>query len=193
MAVAMVTRGPGYSRSPCQPVYPLPSGTTALRERPLRRVIAQPESFVQPPQGSRRPPVPVPEELHQRGHEQRPDQAGVDQHRQRRPDAVLLDEDDLRGREGADRNREEQRGGGHDPSRPLETGGYSLRALDSRVMRLLDPGEQEDAVVGRETEDDREQQDRHRLLERSLAAVIQQALQPAVLEDEDQDPEGGAQ
>jgi hypothetical protein len=40
-------------------------------------------------------------------------------------------------------------------------------------VRLLDPGEQEDPVVGREPEDDGEQQDRHRLLERPLAAVVE--------------------
>ena len=52
------------------------------------------------------------------------------------------------------------------------------------VVRLLDPREQEDAVVGREPEGDREQQHGLRQLERALAPVVEQPLEPAVLEDE---------
>jgi hypothetical protein len=62
------------------------------------------------------------------GHQQRADDGRVDQHRQRRADAVLLDEDDLRGGEGADRDREEQRGRGDDApgrSRPMRTASES--------------------------------------------------------------------
>ena len=46
-------------------------------------------------EGPRRPPIPFPEQLHQRGHEERADDRRVDEDRERRPDPVLLDEDDL--------------------------------------------------------------------------------------------------
>ena len=75
-------------------------------------------------------------------------------------------------------------------SSPIATDSESLGAA---VARLLDPREQEDGVVGREAEGDGEEQDRHRLLERSLARVVEQALEAAVLEDEHQDAEHGAQ
>ena len=89
---------------------------------------------------------------------------GVDQHGDRGADAELLDEDDLRGREGADRDAEEQRRGGDDAARsargPIATASRSDGAV---VARLLDPRQQEDAVVGGEAEGDGEQQDRLRL------------------------------
>ena len=75
-------------------------------------------------------------------------------------------------------------------SSPIATASESRGAA---VARLLDPREQEDAVVGGEAEGDREQQDRHRLLERALARVVEQALEAAVLEDQHEDPEDGAQ
>ncbi len=97
-----------------------------------------------------------------------------------------------RGREGADRDREQQRRGGDDPAGPLEPDRDALGVARPGVARLLDPREQEDPVVGGEAERDREQQDRHRLFERALAAVVEQALEAAVLEDEDEEPEDGA-
>src|SRR5262249_19861654 len=64
----------------------------------LWAAVTEPEAGVQASQRFRRPPVPVAEQLHQRRHQQGANQAGVDQHRQGRADAVLLDEADLRGR-----------------------------------------------------------------------------------------------
>ena len=56
-----------------------------------------------------------------------------------------------------------------DPARPLEPERDRLAVRQARVVRLPDPREQEDAVVGREPEGDREQQHRLRELERALA------------------------
>ena len=58
-------------------------------------------------------------------------------------------------------------------------------------MRLLDPREQEDRVVGGKPECDREEQHRLGQLERALAAVVEEALEPAVLEDQHEQAEGG--
>ena len=61
------------------------------------------------------------------------------------------------------------------------------------VVRLLDAREQEHAVVGREPERDREQQHRLGRLERALAREAEQALEVAVLEDQHEQAERGAQ
>jgi hypothetical protein len=58
--------------------------------------------------------------------------------------------------------------------------------------RLLDPCEQEDAIVGRESEDGCEQQQQLRRLEAALALVAEDAFEPSVLEDHDEHPEHGA-
>ena len=58
-------------------------------------------------------------------------------------------------------------------SSPIAT---ALGVRGAVVARLLDPREQEDRVVGREAEGDREEQDRHRLLDRPRARVVEQAL-----------------
>ena len=44
---------------------------------------------------------------------------------------------------------------------------------EAALVRLADAGEQEDPVVGREAERDREEEHRLRQLERALAAVVQ--------------------
>ena len=172
-----------------------PSGVSAGLDpshRPTLR-LAEPDPAVQAAQRRRRPPVPFAEQPHQRGDQQRPDDRRVDQHGDRRPDPELLDEDDLGGGEGPDRDREQDRRGGHDPAGALEPDRDGLAIVVASVARLLDSRQQEDAVVGREPEDDREQQQRLGRLEPALARVAEQVLEPPVLEDQHQDPEGGAE
>src|ERR1022692_2930187 len=104
-----------------------------------------------------RPPVPSPEQRHQRRYEQRPHDERVDQDRARSPDADLLEEHDLRRRERADRHGEHQRRGGDQPPGSLEADRYRFPIARSGVARFLDSREQEYAVVGREREYDRRQ------------------------------------
>ena len=108
-----------------------------------------------------------------------------------RPD--LLDEDDLRRHERADRDAEEERRGGDDSPRALESDRDRLRVGRAAVTRLLDAREEEDAVVGREAERHREQEQGLGGFEAALAVVAEEALEAAVLEDQDEDPEDGAQ
>src|SRR5437899_10128109 len=110
-----------------------------------------------PAQRRRRPPVPVTEQRHQARHEQRPDERGVDRNGHRDPEPQLLDDQNPRRDEGADRDAEEERGGGDDAPGSLEAERHRLAVREPRVVRLLDAREQEDAVVGREAERDREQ------------------------------------
>ena len=91
---------------------------SALRERRLGRAGGA---------AGGRPPVPLAEQLHQRRDQERADDRGVDQDRERGADAVLLHEDDLRRREGADGDREQQRRSGDDAPGALESDGHRLR------------------------------------------------------------------
>src|SRR5436190_3534703 len=159
----------------------------------IGRSLREADPSVEAPERAWCPPVPLSEELHQRRHEKRADDARVDQHSERRSQPVLLDEDDLRGDEGADRDGEEEGSGGDDAPRALEPDRDGFRVGGPAIASFLDPREQEDPVVGGESERDREQEQRHRLLERALARVAEEPLEAPVLEDEYEDPEDRAQ
>ena len=90
------------------------------------------------------PPVPVPEQGHQARHEERPDQGRVDRDGERDADPDLLDDHDRRRGERADGDAEEQRRRGDDPPGPFEAERDRLAVLETGVVRLLDPREQED-------------------------------------------------
>ena len=68
-----------------------------------------------------------------------------------------------------------------------------LAIAEPRVARLLDAGEQEHAVVRGQPERDREQQHGLAGLQRTLALVGEQPLEPAVLEDQHEQPERGGE
>ena len=105
-----------------------------------------------------------------------------------------MSEDQLRwGRECADRYGEQHRRGGHDAPGPLEARRDRLGVGEASVARLLDPRQQEHAVVGGEAEADREQQDRLGGVERAVGPVGQQPFQGTVLEDHHEDAEHGAE
>ena len=138
---------------------------------------------------ARRPPVPAAEQGHQRRDEQGADDERVDQDARRGGDADLLDEGDRGGDEGADRDGEQDRGGGDDRAGALDADRDRLAVAEPAVARLLDPPEQEDAVVGREREDERGGDEEVGRLDAAVAGVAEQALEAAVLEDEREDAE----
>ena len=70
--------------------------------------------------------------------------------------------------------------------------GDGLAIAEPAVARLLDPAEQEDAVVGREREHERGGDEEVGRLDAAVAGIAEQALEAAVLEDERDDPERGA-
>ena len=59
-------------------------------------------------------------------------------------------------------------------------------------MELLDPAEDEDVVVHREAEEDDEEEQRQPAHDRAVRLEAEHARAPAVLEDGDEDPVGGA-
>jgi hypothetical protein len=139
---------------------------------------------VQPAQRSRRPPRERAQAPHQRRHEQRAHDARVDRHGERGAHAELLDEEHVRGGEGADRHAEEQRRGGDEAPGALEPVRHRLAGGETVLARLFDAREQEHAVVGRQGEGDDEQQHQVRLLKAADRAEAEQPGAVAVLEDE---------
>ena len=95
------------------------------------------------------------------------------------------------GEGGEHAEHDQRRGGDHTSGRSQAVGdgdGVVLRA----VVLLLDPRQQEDLVVHRQTEDDGEQEHRHPRLDRPGLVDADQAHAPAPLEDGDEDAVGGA-
>jgi hypothetical protein len=101
------------------------------------------------------PPVPLSEECHERGDEQGADDERVDQDGGGGSEAEFLEEDDVAGAERAEGDGDHDRAGGDDPSGVLQSGRDGVAFGEAVVVGFLDSGEQEHAVVGGESEDDR--------------------------------------
>src|SRR6202034_1190951 len=149
------------------PAVKSPTRETRLRPTGLGKLIAlaQADAPVQTPQRPWCPPGPLPQTPHDRRHEQRAHDGRVDRDRQRRADAELLNEEDVRSGEGADRHAEQERGGGYEAPGALQAVGDRVACGETRVVGLLDASEQEHPVVGGERKGDDEQEHEVRLLE----------------------------
>ena len=88
--------------------------------------VPKPEAPMQPAQRGGRPPVGVSRQAHEGGHQHGPDQGGVDQDGQPRPDAEHLDEADLRRPEGEEGHRHQGGRRGHDPPGAGQAAGHRL-------------------------------------------------------------------
>ena len=97
----------------------------------------------------RRPPVPAAEQAHRRRHEKGTDHGGVEGDGDRDSEPERLDEDDVRERERAGDEDDDQRGGRHDPATPLEAVRDGRPVVAGLPPRLLHPRQQEDLVVHR--------------------------------------------
>src|SRR6185312_3920710 len=117
------------------------------------------DAIVEAAQARRSPPVPATQERHQGGHEQRADDERVEQDAHGHRHSDLLDEGDRAGAEGSDGHGEQDGGGGDHAAGGAQPGGHGL-ALVARgngprppsLPRLLDPPQQEHAVVGGQRE-----------------------------------------
>ncbi len=117
------------------------------------RCYVETEALVEAPQRCGGPPVALTQHLHGGGHEEGPDDGGVDEDGDGEADAELLDGQDLAGGEVGEDDDDEERGGGvgtRPPrSRSTATGTFSMMSLmplrpgsttrtrDGRVMRRL--------------------------------------------------------
>src|SRR5207245_4980380 len=82
---------------------------------------------------------------------------------------------------------------GHDASGALKAQANGGAVVATAVAGLLDAREQEDAVVGGEAEDQRKDEHRLGLLERTRGREVEEALEVTVLKYEHQGSEAGGQ
>ena len=158
-----------------------------------RRCFVEPESLVEATQRRGRPPVALAEQLHGGGHEERPDDGGVDEDGDGEPDAELLDGEDLAGGEAGEDDDDEERGGGDDAAAALQADGDGEVAVAGLVVHLLDAREQEDLVVHREPEGEDEDEHRHPQVEGADRVEAEQPGEVSFLEDPHQGTEAGAE
>ena len=78
------------------------------------------------------------------------------------------------------------------PVRAIPVATASLVAL-AEVVLLLDPRHHKHRVVGRETEDHGEEEDQAGHLDRRRSRVVEEAVEPSLLEGKDEDAEGCSQ
>ena len=120
------------------------------------------EAIVEAAQRSRRPPVGLAGELHERRHQRARMMVASISTASARPMPNSLMKRDARRGEGEERDRQEQRGGGDDAAGALQAEGDRVVVVAGAVVLLLDPREQEHLVVHRQPEGDAEHEDRHR-------------------------------
>ena len=117
------------------------------------------------PSRPRHPPVPAAEQPHRRGHDDQPDQRGVDGDRDRHPEPQLLHRQDPGEGEPAEHDDHEQRRAGDQRRRARDAARDALGVVAALDELLAHPPEQEDLVVGAEAEQQRQQQDRDEVLD----------------------------
>ena len=164
------------------------------RRRGAEHVLAEPDPRVQPAQRSRRPPVPVAEQRHQRRHEQRADTIVASISTASAvptPSSLMKTICEVAKAPIATQNSS----AAAVTMRPVRSSPSATASRVGRaaVVRLLDAREQEDAVVGGEPEGDREQQDRLGRLEARRCSGSRAGPEVAVLEDQHEQPERRAE
>ena len=146
----------------------------------------------QPLEPARQVPVAFAEQAHGGGDEQQADERRVECERDGDAEAHLLEGDELAGGEAGEDDDDDRRGAG-DQARG---GGHAVddRAggVAGRAPALVDAAEQEHLVVHREPEQHAEQEDRDPGVDALDLREAQQIGADALLEDEHEDPVGGA-
>ena len=139
----------------------------------------------------RQVPVPVPEQLHRRREEDRPDDRRVDQDRHGQADAELLEHQHRERREDGEDAHHHDRSARDDAGCRLDPVGDGLVGAHPPVVRLANAAEDEDVVVHRQAEQDHEEEDREERVDSARELEAQKPLPPAVLEHEHEDTVGG--
>ena len=116
------------------------------------------------------------------GHEQGADDGRVEDHADRDADRDLLHEEDRADPEGEEDDGDADRGGGDHPAGLADPDRDRLLVVVAEVVLLLDPRHDQHRVVGREAEDDREEEDQAGHLDRRRALVVEEAVEQPFLE-----------
>jgi zinc protease len=120
----------------------------------------------QPLQPLRQVPVAVAQELHRRGHQDRPHDRRVQEDRDREAEAHLLQRRDPTARERREHRDHDHGRAGDDAARGPQAVGDRLGVVLGLVVLLADPAQQEHLVVHRKAEQDREEEQRQPRLDR---------------------------
>ena len=102
-------------------------------------------------------------------------------------DRDLLHEEDGADAEGEEDDGDRQRGRGDHAAGAADPDRHRLLVAVAEVVLLLDPRHHQHRVVGGEAEDDGEEEDQAGHLDRGRAGVVEEAVEPALLEGEDDD------
>ncbi len=108
-------------------------------------------------------------------------------------DTDLLHIDERARGEGADHHQQDQRGARDDPAGVREAGDHALAVVARAQPLFADPRQQEDLVVHREPEDDREDHERNRRVDALERLEAEQPGAVPVLEHPDEQAEARAE
>ena len=188
--------------------YPAPS--RSRRERPLpvsgacsagcraglvvrlRRATTLDAHVGEPLEPARQVPVPVAEQFHGGRHDDRPHHGRVDEDGDREAEAHLLEHDHLARGHAAEHADHDRGRAGDDAGGAADAVAHGLARVAGLVVALLDAAEQEHLVVHREAEEQGEEHERHPGLDALHLGEAQETGADALLEDQHQQPVGGA-
>ena len=141
--------------------------------RRAARISPRPMLFLDPLHPARRPPAVVAEHLHDRRHQEHPDDGGVQQQGDEQAEGQVLHHHQVGERERARDHGQHQRRTGDEPSGGGGTDADGLGGRHPAFAGLHHAGHQEHLVVGGQTPDHRDDQADHRRHQR-LRRVVQQ-------------------
>ena len=133
-----------------------------------------------------------PEQAHHCRHDECANEGGIDDHRDRHPDADGLDGHDAREREGEEDAGHDRRRTGDQAPAAFESVGDGRAVVAGANPRLLHSRKQEHLVVHGQPEDDAEEQHRDGRIEWA-GREAEKAREMSLIEHPDERAEGGAQ
>src|SRR5690606_6140034 len=152
------------------------------RGRGLLGLLLAVAELGQPAQPGRQPPVGPAEQGHDRGQQDGAHQGGVEEDRDGEADTELLEVLHGQGAEDREDGDHDESGAGDDPGGGADAVGDRGAVVDALVVGLADPGDHEDVVVHRQSEQDDEDEQRHPGLDGADGCRADQFVAPALLE-----------
>src|ERR1019366_5976518 len=161
-------------------------------EPPLKRTAALLAPTLQPVQKAGQVPGPSAEQAHRAGEDDDADDGRVEEERDGDAEAHLLEHDELASGEADEDHDDDQGRPGDDEGGRSDAGGHRRGGIAARVIALADATHEEDLVVHREAEEDREEEEGHPGFDGGcLLEAVERGADP-VDEDEGQQAVGGA-
>src|SRR5579875_3321690 len=134
----------------------------------------------------RQPPVPVADQAHSGRHKQTAHQRSIDSDRQRHAQTQRLHQNHVRRRKAQAHYHHNDRRAGNNTTTALQTERDRGRVIARLPERLLHTRKQENLIVHRQAKERTEEQNGAGGLNKAQRREIQQLVQEAILEDDDQ-------